>query len=267
MELLSVDLLMLLTLVAVVAGFVDAVAGGGGLLTVPALLVGGLSPAQALATNKLQGTFGTFSAVLTFLRAGHIPLRSLWPAVLTVALGAGFGAWAAQIITASLLDQVIPVLLMVIAAYYVFSPGAGDVERHHRLSSGAYTATAAPAVGFYDGFFGPGTGAFFTTANVILRGQNLLTATAHAKLFNFTSNFAALVVFIAGGQTLWLLGLLMGCGQIIGALLGSRLVVRRGAGLVRPMLIAMSLLITVNLIVRNPEHFLHQFVLALIGQS
>lgn len=260
MELLSAEWLMVLTLVAIVAGFVDAVAGGGGLLTVPALLVSGLSPAQALATNKLQGTFGTFSAVMTFLRAGHLPLRALWPAVVTVALGAGTGAWAAQIITADLLDQVIPVLLIGIAAYYVFFPGAGNVERHQRLSARAYAATAAPGIGFYDGFFGPGTGAFFSTAHVVLRGQTLLTATAHAKLFNFTSNVAALVVFIAGGQTLWLVGLAMGCGQIAGALIGSQLVVRRGAALVRPMLIVMSLLITANLVIRNPEHFLHKAV-------
>ncbi|MDO6460241.1 TSUP family transporter [Granulosicoccaceae sp. 1_MG-2023] len=265
MELLSPEWLVILPAVALLAGFIDAVAGGGGLLTVPALLMSGMSPAQALATNKLQGTFGTLSAVVTFFRAGHLPLRRLWPAVVTIAIGAGLGAWAAQVVTAALLDQVIPVLLIAIAAYYLFSPAAGQAESRQRVSAPVFNSTAAPAIGFYDGFFGPGTGAFFSTGNVVLRGHNLLTATAHAKLFNFTSNIASLVVFIAGGQTLWLAGLLMGAGQIAGALIGSRMVVKRGAGLVRPMLIVMSLLITANLVIRNPDHFLHQAVLALFN--
>ncbi|MCB1757195.1 MAG: TSUP family transporter [Gammaproteobacteria bacterium] len=260
MDLLSPEILTLLLATALAAGFIDAIAGGGGLLVLPGLLFTGMSPSQALATNKLQGTFGTLSATLTFIRSKNLRLSGLWPTIIMTALGAGLGAWLAQSLQAESLRQVIPVLLIAIALYYSFSPRIGHSASDEKISARAFSFSAAPGIGFYDGFFGPGAGAFYSTAYVVLRGFHLLAATAHTKVLNFTSNFASLVVFIAGGEVLWKIGLLMGVAQLIGANLGSRLVILKGAGLVRPMLIIMSLLITINLVVKDDSHFLHRWL-------
>lgn len=266
MEAISTELLTLLMLTALLAGFIDSIAGGGGLLVLPVLLSIGIPPAQALATNKLQGTFGTLSATLTFLQKGKLSLRGMWPAVLMTAVGAAIGAWLAQIINADLLNQLIPILLIAIVLYYIFSPKiAADTESDEIITNNAFSVTAAPSIGFYDGFFGPGAGAFYTTSYVILRGYNLLTATAHTKVLNFTSNLVSLVVFILGGQVLWKIGLLMGITQLMGAYLGSRLVIHKGAGLVRPMLIIMSLIITIKLVTSDESHFIHRFIVSLMS--
>lgn len=265
MEAISAELLTLLMLTALLAGFVDSIAGGGGLLVLPVLLSTGMPPAQALATNKLQGSFGTLSATLTFLQKGQLSLSGMWPAILMTAVGATIGAWLAQIIDASLLSQLIPVMLIAIVLYYIFSPNiSADTKSDEKLTHNAFALSAAPAVGFYDGFFGPGAGAFYTTSYVILRGYKLLAATASTKVLNFTSNIVSLVVFIFGGQVLWKIGLIMGFAQLLGAYLGSRLVIHKGAGLVRPMLILMSLLITIKLVSADPNHFIHQFILSII---
>lgn len=265
MESISVELLTLLMMTALLAGFIDSIAGGGGLLVLPVLLSTGMAPAQALATNKLQGSFGTLSATLTFLQKGQLSLTGMWPAIFMTALGAIAGAWLAQTIDPGLLSQLIPILLMAIVLYYIFSPKiAADTKSEQKITHSAFAVSAAPCVGFYDGFFGPGAGAFYTTSYVILRGYTLLAATANTKVLNFTSNIVSLVVFIFGGQVLWKVGLIMGAAQLLGAYLGSRLVIHKGAGLVRPMLIIMSLLITIKLVSADPNHFIHQFILSII---
>ena len=264
MEFFTADLILPLLLVAFIAGFVDAIAGGGGLLVLPSLLVAGLSPAQALATNKLQGTFGTFSATATFVRSGHVALTSMHLPILMTAVGAIAGTVLAQILEATFLRQLIPVLLMAIAVYYIFSPQPQLHESDGKLNNHAFSMTAAQGVGFYDGFFGPGAGAFYTTSYVILRGYSLLRATAHSKVLNFTSNIVSLCVFILGGQVVWMVGLSMGAAQLLGANLGSRLVINKGTQLIRPVLITVSLLITINLIATDPKHFIYQWFASMI---
>lgn len=248
------QVLLLLTLVAFAAGWVDAIAGGGGLLAMPALLLAGASPAQALATNKLQGSFGTFTAAFTFWRHGHIHLRFAAGAVLFTALGAASGASLVQVIDAGLLRTLIPVLLIGFALYFLLSPtldserGDSTERRPARLSPWLFGALVGSSVGFYDGFFGPGTGSFFVFAYVSLLGLDLRSATAHTKLLNFTSNIVALGFFAAGGQVLWLTGLCMGVGQVLGAWTGSHMVMRHGARLVRPLLVLVSVLITLKVL-------------------
>ncbi len=267
MEAVSLELLTFLMLTALLAGFIDSIAGGGGLLVLPVLLSTGMPPAQALATNKLQGTFGTLSATLTFLQKGHLKLGGMWLAILMTVIGAAIGAWLAQVIEPSLLSQLIPILLIAIVLYYILSPKiSADTESDGKFSNNAFSVSVAPTVGFYDGFFGPGAGAFYTTSYVIFRGYKLLTATAHTKVLNFISNLASLVVFIVGGQVFWKIGLIMGVAQLVGAYLGSRLVIHKGAGLVRPMLIVTSLLITMKLVISDESHFIHQFLLSIVKQ-
>lgn len=148
-----------------------------------------------------------------------------------------------------LLEIMLPFLVLAIAIYFLVRPEAGQVARAARIGPGSFAGTAAPTIGFYDGFFGPGTGSFFALAFVTLRGQDLTRATAHTKILNFTSNIAAVVFFALGGQPVWLVGLAMAGGQFLGARLGSNLVLARGSRVVRPLLVVVSVAISVRLLV------------------
>lgn len=221
--------------VAVVAGCVDTIAGGGGLITLPALLMAGIPPATAIATNKLQGTGGSVTATLFFLRQGAIQIREHRLAVVMTFGGSITGGWLVLQIDAALLAQLIPLLLLAMGTYFALSPTVGGMDRPRRLSPLAFSLAIAPLLGFYDGFFGPGAGMFMALAFVGLCGYNLTKATAHTKLLNATSNVAALLYFILFGQIHWIAGLAMFAGQFIGSLLGAKLVIKHGAPLIRPM--------------------------------
>jgi uncharacterized membrane protein YfcA len=248
---LAPELLALLVGVALVAGCIDAIAGGGGLLTLPALLWAGLPPVEALATNKLQGSFGTASATLRFLRHGAIDLRALGPAALLAFAGSASGSWLVGRIDPGALAHLLPALLVAFALYFLFSPRVGDLPSRRRLGLPAFSLLAGGGVGFYDGFFGPGTGSFFALAFVALLGSDLRQATAGSKLLNFASNLAALLVFALGGHVAWAIGLAMAAGQWIGAWLGAHLVIRHGTRLVRPLLVAVSVLLSIRLLVEQ----------------
>lgn len=234
---LSPELLAMLFAAAAIAGFVDAIAGGGGLITIPVLLLAQLPPLQALATNKLQASSGSLTASLMVIRRGLVQLRDVRPLFFCSLIGSGLGTLAVQFMRADTLDVVIPVVLVGIAAYFLLAPGAGAIERQPRLPQGAYKGVVVPGIGFYDGMFGPGTGSFFSLAGVALRGQNLITATANAKVLNFASNIASLTVFILGGKVVWAAGAAMIGGQVIGAWGGSHAMVRGGTRLIRPMIV------------------------------
>ena len=236
-----------LTAVAVLTGFIDAIAGGGGLIMMPALLSAGLSPLQALGTNKLQSVFGTGTALRNYWRSGLVEWRPNRLSVLLVFAGAAAGCILVQLIQTALLNLIIPVLLVAAALYVLLSPRMSDEDAHHRVSSRGY-APLAGAVGFYDGFFGPGTGTFFTTSLVALRGYGLTKATALTKLFNFTSNVASVLLFALGGHMLWLLGLCMAAGAMLGGWLGSHTALKFGARLIRPLLVLISLGLTGRLL-------------------
>lgn len=261
----SLDLLAMLFGVGLVAGFVDAIAGGGGLLTVPALLWAGLSPAQALATNKLQSCFGSFSATLKFVRGGEVDPRTMGRMIACTFVGAAAGATLVQMLDPSFLRNVIPVLLVGIALYLLVSPKAGDIDAHRRVSENVFALLIGGGVGFYDGFFGPGTGTFFAIGFVALLGFNLRRATAHTKILNFTSNVAALLFFLLGGQIQWAIGIAMGAGQFLGAQAGAHLVIRNGARIVRPMLVVASLAITAKIVMTDDGNPLRHLVMTVLG--
>jgi len=248
MEFYSLELCALLLLVGAAAGFIDAIAGGGGLLTLPVLLSTGLSPIQALATNKLQGSFGTLTASLNFIHKGELRLRGLLPAIFCTFIGSAVGTVAVQILETDLLSRLVPILLIAFSLYFLFSPRIGDKDAHRRMSDWLFALLIGFTVGFYDGFFGPGTGSFFAVAFVALLGYNLRRATANTKVLNFTSNIASLLFFIAGGHVVWVPGLSMAVGQIAGGWAGSHMVVRHGTRLIRPLLVIVSLAITLKLL-------------------
>lgn len=237
---LAPEIIALLCLAAVAAGFVDAIAGGGGLITVPALLAAGIPPVAAIATNKVQASFGTASATWSYWRAGRIDFGILkWPLAATL-VGAGLGAFAVTVVDTRWLMVLLPVLLIAIALYFLFGPKASDEDAHARLTPLAYSAVAG-GIGFYDGFFGPGTGSFFALSLVTLMGMGLTRATAHTKALNLMSNVISVVVLAAGGHVLWLLGGCMAVGQIIGGRLGAHSAMRFGPRLIRPLLVVISL--------------------------
>jgi len=237
-----------LFLVAVLAAFIDSIAGGGGLLTVPSLLAAGLSPAQALATNKLQSVGGSFSASLYFIRRGAVNLREQKLNIAMTFLGAIGGTLLIQHIQADILRQILPLLLISIGLWFLLMPRLGEADREHRLRGLPFALIGGGCVGFYDGFFGPGAGSFYALAFVTLCGFNLAKATAHAKILNFTSNFASLLFFMFGGKVVWGTGVVMLLGAFIGARLGARLVLSRGQKLIRPMVVTVSAVMSAKLL-------------------
>ena len=236
-----------LTGVAVVSGFIDAIAGGGGLLVMPALLSAGIPPINALATNKLQSSFGTGTALRNYWRSGLVEWSRNRLSVLLVFAGAAIGCIAVQLIDTRLLSLIVPVLLVAAALYILLSPRMTDEDAQHRVTSRGY-APVGGAIGFYDGFFGPGAGTFYTTSLVALRGYGLTKATALTKLLNFASNIASILFFAVGGKMLWLLGFSMAFGAMVGGWLGSHTALRFGARLIRPLLVVMSLGLTGRLL-------------------
>lgn len=245
---LEFSVLLLLMCAALIAGFIDSIAGGGGLITLPALLATGMPPALALGTNKLQSCFGSFTATLYFWRQGLVQISNMWPHIVCTFIGSALGTLLVQHIDPTLLSRLLPFLLIGFSIYFLVSPRISNEDSEQRLSPLIFAFVIGTSIGFYDGFFGPGTGSFFAIAFVALAGFGLAKATAHTKLLNFTSNLASLLFFALGGHVLWSAGLAMAVGQYLGARLGSRMVVSHGVKLIRPLLVGVSLLISLRLL-------------------
>ncbi len=245
---IATDLALILIFAAFLAGLVDSIAGGGGLITVPVLLLCGLSPAQALATNKLQGCFGSATAAITYARAGHVQPLGQWRMGLVAAGASALGALLALALPADFLKAVMPFILIAVALYFWLKPGLSDAARTERVSPLVFGATVVPLAAFYDGFFGPGAGSFYMLGFVLLAGHGMLKATAHTKFLNFASNLGSLIVFAFGGHILWALGLAMAAAQVAGAFIGARLAMRIGSGLIRPLLVVVCLTLAARLL-------------------
>ncbi len=252
---LGLYLLALMGLVAFVAGTIDSIAGGGGLIVVPALLLTGIDPILVLGTNKLQSTFGSFSATLAFARKGHLNLRKWAGLALISGIGSLFGAWLLTQFSSQWLLTLMPVLLLLIAGYFALSRSISNVDAKARMGAVMFGFTIVPLIGAYDGFFGPGTGAFFVLSIVTLRGLAVIPATGLTKYLNFGSNVGALIFFVFSGKILWALGLIMGICQFAGAQLGARLAMRIGARLIRPLLIFISIAMALRLLLSAGHSF------------
>lgn len=223
-------------LAALAAGFVDAVVGGGGLIQLPALLlVPGLAPVQALATNKLGSICGTATSAITFHRLVRPDLRTALPMAGLAGIGSAAGALVASGVPASVFRPVVIVALVAVTIYTVLKPQLGQSMalrysgRAHHVAAGLVGIT----IGCYDGVLGPGTGSFLVFALVGLLGYNFLQASAKAKIVNFATNLGALCVFVPQGAVLWKLGLAMGAANMIGGYLGARTAVSTGSRFIR----------------------------------
>ncbi|HLU02368.1 MAG TPA: TSUP family transporter [Advenella sp.] len=245
------NVFLILFFVAMLAGFVDALAGGGGLIVIPVMMLMGFPVLNVLATNKLQGSVGTLASSLTMMRRGVIQFRQLRVPALMSFAGACLGTVLIQMIDPSVLDFLIPLVLLAIGLYFLLTPSAGQTERAARIGSRPFEYGVVPAIGFYDGFFGPGAGSFFSLANITLRGMHIVKASGAARLFNFASNVASVAVFIVGGQVLWLVGAVMICGQIVGSVSGSVVAVNHGARLIRPLIVVVCFAMVIRFLVQR----------------
>ena len=230
---ITVSLVVALTVAGFSAGFVDSVAGGGGLISLPALLAVGVPPHLALGTNKLQSMLGATFATGNYARKGLVTNEGLVLGIACTGISSFLGAFLVSRLPGDLLVRIIPWLLAAIFLYVLVSPEIGHVRRAGRLRLVPFYVVFGGLLGFYDGFFGPGTGSFWTIAHVLLLGFTLPHATGHTKVMNLTSNVAALAWFSWHDSVAWVPGLCMGTANIAGALLGSTLAIRKGAGFIR----------------------------------
>ncbi len=238
---LSLEIILMLVAVAGLAGFIDAIAGGGGLLTIPALLLTNMPPVAVLATNKLQACSGAFSASITMIKKGVVNPKTIKFAIATAFIGSVLGTIAVHLSPPDLLKKLIPFLIGGIGIYTLFAPSLGEVQAEPKISENLWQKLVTPLIGIYDGYVGPGTGMFFALGNVALRGKEIVQATGIAKILNLSTNCASLIVFILGGHIVWKVGLAMIIGQTVGAYFGSHMAIKGGSKFIRPVIVLMCL--------------------------
>ena len=240
--------LALLFLAGLSGGFIDAIAGGGGLITVPALLACGFSPQIALGTNKMQSSCGTVLVVWRYAKAEIMKTPWLWLAVIASFLAAMGGACTLGIVSNAFLKKLIPWMLAAVAAYTALNRHFGIHASMAKLTPLVFALLFGSLLGFYDGFFGPGTGSFWTVALVALLGLGLREATGYTKAANLASNLGSLIVFLFNQSVNFPAAGAMIAGQLIGARLGSGMVIRRGAEFIRPVFLCVVFAMTLKLI-------------------
>lgn len=236
LEQLTWGMLLLVILAAFGAGWIDAVVGGGGLLQLPMLLlIPGIAPVQALATNKFASVFGTATSSVTYYRRAKPDIRTALPMAVIAMVGSFGGAAVATILPPAAFKPIIVVALLAVALFTAFRPQMGAATKlrfsghKHHIMAGA----AGLAIGFYDGMIGPGTGTFLVITLVALMGYDFLQASAKAKIVNFATNLGALLLFIPHGSVLWLLGGILAVANVAGSYLGSRMAISRGTKFIR----------------------------------
>jgi uncharacterized membrane protein YfcA len=241
-----------LCLAAAAAGWVDAVSGGGGLLQLPVLLIAfpTAAPVTALATNKLSSIMGTSAATATYWRKARPDVRTALPMALAAFIGAAVGALIASHVPAAAFRPLIVVMLAIVWVWTLVNPAMGQIQdlrwsghrRHYVIAT-----LAGLAIGFYDGMIGPGTGSFLLIVLVAGLGYSFLNASSTAKVVNLGTNLAALIVFGLTGSVLWLLGLLMGVCNVLGAVIGARMAIARGSQFVRVVFLSVVGLLILRL--------------------
>lgn len=247
---MSLDLTILVALgfVGLLAGFVDAIAGGGGLIALPVLLSVGIPPVTAFGTNKLQSVVGTAIAAFTYWRKGFVSLQLLAIAIPLTFVGSFLGALAVKSIDTTVLQYAVPVALIAVALYFAFAPKLTDEDSQARLSTVIFVPVMGFAIGFYDGILGPGTGSFLTLGFVTLFGFGVTRAAGHTKVLNLTSNIGALALFIPSGNVVLPVAVAMIIGQIVGGYLGALTGIRFGAKLIRPLVVVVSIALAAKLL-------------------
>ena len=247
MEITIITYIFLFAL-AFFAGLISSIAGSGGLLTLPALLWFGLPPLNALATNKVQSSLGTLSSAWNFFRQGHLDIKPLYRSLVMAILGSVAGTCLVQSLNGTTLSRLIPFLLLGIALYFLVSPKDSSADSHEKISRQWFACTAALGMGLYGGFFGPGMGTIMPFLFVWLLGHNLVKATAETKLMILAVNGSSALIFVFSGYVIWQLAIGMSIAQILGARLGSNIVMIRGANFVQPIITWVAIVMAIQLL-------------------
>lgn len=244
-------LFVVLGFAALFAGFVDSVVGGGGLIQLPALFTAfpAAAPATLFGTNKLASIVGTTSAAVQYGRRVAIPWRVAGPGAIAALVGSWYGAKAVAYLDPSILRPLILALLVLVAAYTFIRKDLGAVSREpeHGGRSVALALGIGGAVGFYDGFFGPGTGSFLIFLFIRLLGMDFLRASVSAKILNMATNLAAIAFFVGNVTLMWKLAGVMAVCNLVGSILGSRMALKHGTGFVRKMFLGVVVVLIVRL--------------------
>ena len=236
----SIEILTFLFFVGVVAGFLDTIVGGGGLLAVPALLLSGIPPIYVLGTNKFQGSMGTGIATFLLFRKKKLDWNSVKSLMFASFIGSIVGGVIIQFVDTQFLSFVIPIVLVFIAIYFIISPKPKSTVGNSKPNK-KFELFAVPVVGFYDGMFGPGAGSFFAMTGVMLKKLEIIQATILAKPLNFASNIAGFIVFFSFGHIAFLIGLLMIMGQMIGAFFGTHCLLKANPLIIRFLIVIISI--------------------------
>ncbi|WP_151172523.1 TSUP family transporter [Pseudoalteromonas ruthenica] len=241
----------ILCAVALAAGFIDAIAGGGGMLTVPALLTAGLPPHLTLGTNKLAASFGSLTASVTYYRKRLFDPKFWAASILATAIGATLGTLLVDSMSTEFLNKLIPVVIIAVAIYSLFGKLSPQQSNDLPLLSGAIRIKQwlqGLALGFFDGMAGPGTGTFWTASNSLLYKMSLLINCGLARSMNFVSNFISLITFVALGHVNFLLGATMGLFLMLGAWLGAHSAIRFGSKMIRPVFNTVVIVLALKLV-------------------
>ena len=236
----SIEILTFLFFVGVVAGFLDTLVGGGGLLAVPALLLSGIPPIYVLGTNKFQGSMGTGIATFLLFKKKKLDWNSVKNLMFASFIGSIVGGVIIQFVDTQFLSFVIPIVLVFIAIYFIVSPKPKSIASNPK-SNKKFELFAVPVVGFYDGMFGPGAGSFFAMTGVMIKKLEIIQATILAKPLNFASNIAGFIVFFSFGHIAFLIGLLMMIGQMIGAFFGTHYLLKANPLIIRFLIVIISI--------------------------
>lgn len=236
----SIEILTFLFCVGIVAGFLDTLVGGGGLLAVPALLLSGIPPIYVLGTNKFQGSMGTGIATFLLFKKKKLDWNSVKNLMFASFIGSIVGGVIIQFFDTQFLSFVIPIVLVFIAIYFIISPKPKSITRNPKPNK-KFELYAVPVVGFYDGMFGPGAGSFFAMTGVMIKKLEIIQATILAKPLNFASNIAGFIVFFSFGHIAFLIGLLMMMGQMIGAFFGTHYLLKANPLIIRLLIVIISI--------------------------
>ena len=236
----SLEILAFLFLIGVLAGFLDTLVGGGGLLAVPALLLSGIPPIYVLGTNKFQGSMGTGIATFLLFRKKKLDWQSVKNLMIASFIGSVIGGIIVQFVDTEILSFVIPIVLVIIAIYFIVSPNPRVISSSSN-SDKRFESYAVPGVGFYDGMFGPGAGSFFVMTGVMLKKLEIIQAIILAKPLNFASNIAGLMVFFIFGHIAFIVGLVMMLGQFIGSFVGTHYLLKANPKVIRILIVISSL--------------------------
>ncbi|AFM00858.1 MULTISPECIES: TSUP family transporter [Desulfitobacterium] len=247
------DEIILLCVLGFIAATIDAIAGGGGLISLPALLLVGIPPHYALGTNKFAATVGSLTSSLTYARSGKVYLPVvIWQIPFTF-IGTCLGVWSILHISSDFLTKAVPILILLVGFYTLLQKNLGLEDRFQGITplSRLLGFLFAFVLGFYDGFFGPGTGSFLIFCYITLYGFNFTVSSANAKVLNFISNFVSLILFALSGKIIYTYGIPMALSMFLGSRLGTHLAIHRGSALIKPIFITMSLLVALKLVIEN----------------